>query len=351
MRRCIWQTGFLFLISLALARADAVDDLVRAAMKEHDIPGVALQVIRNGQTVKTGAYGFANLEWEQPVTLETVFEIGSLTKTFTAAGILMLAQEGKLSVDDRLQKHLPEIPPAWTNVTLRHLLNHTSGIKSYTGLDGFELTRRQTRAEFIHKLAAQPQEFPPGEKYKYCNSGYSLLGYVIEAASGTNYWAFLAGHIFQPLGMKATTDRDPRQIVPHRASGYEHACGKRINRDYDVTDVFAAGAIVSTVGDLARWNAALDADALLSAQSKTWMWTPGRLNDGSATSYGLGWRVDQKSARPHRIGHSGSTSGFSASFQRYPDGRLVVIMLTNTDEEIATPLSDKIAAHYASAQE
>jgi len=296
--------------------------------------------------VKTATYGLANLEWNVPVTAETVFEIGSVTKQFTAACILLLAQDGRLSVEDKLAKHILEIPAVWANVTLRHLLTHTSGIKSYTGLDGFELTRHLTRQQFLQTLGVQPMEFQPGEEYKYCNSGYSLLGYVIEAVSGMTYWDFLAERIFRPLGMNATTDRNPRQIIPHRASGYEQTPNHvRINRDYDLTDVFSAGAIVSTVGDLAKWNTALDTDKLLTATSKTLMWTPGKLNDGSPIRYGFGWRIG--TLEGHRnIGHSGSTSGFSASLQRYPDDRLVVIVLTNTGEEIATELAEKVATFH-----
>jgi len=152
-------------------RADQTDDFIRSEMEQHRIPGVALTVIQNGQAVKTAAYGFANLEWEVPTTTNTVFEIGSLTKQLTAAGILLLVQDGKLSLDEKLAKYIPDTPAAWTNVTLRHLLTHTSGIKSYTGLDGFELTRHLKQGQFIRKLAAQPMEFQPGEKFKYCNSG------------------------------------------------------------------------------------------------------------------------------------------------------------------------------------
>lgn len=331
-------------------RADRSDDFIRSEMEQRRIPGVALNVIRDGRPIKTATYGFANLEWNVPVTADTVFEIGSLTKQFTAAGILLLAQDGRLSVEDKLAKHIPEIPAAWTNVTLRHLLTHTSGIKSYTGLDGFELTGRLTREQFIRKLGAQPMEFQPGEKFKYCNSGYSLLGYVIEAVSGKNYWEFMAERIFRPLGMNATTNRDPRQIIPRRATGYEQTTNHvHINRDYDLTDVFSAGAIVSTVGDLAKWNAALDTEELLTVASKTLMWTPGKLNDGSSITYGFGWRIG--TLEGHRnIGHSGSTSGFSASLQRYPDDHLAVIILTNTDEQIATKLAEKIATFYLEAK-
>lgn len=332
--------------SLWAAHADQTDDFIRGEMESHRVPGVALMVIRDGQPVKTAAYGYANLELKVPATPETVFEIGSLTKQFTAAGILLLAQQGKLSIEDKLVKHLPEIPSAWTNVTLRHLLTHTSGIKSYTGLDGFELTKHQTRAQFIQKLAAQPMDFSPGDKYNYCNSGYSLLGYVIEVVSGMSYWEFLSERIFRPLGMNATTDRNPRQIISNRASGYEQTTDHvHINRDYDLTDVFAAGAIVSTVGDLAKWNAALDTDKLLTPASKEMWWTPGKLNDGKVLDYGFGWRIGTQDG--HRtIRHSGSTSGFSATLQRYPEYKFAVILLTNTDEEIASRLADRVASFY-----
>lgn len=332
------------------ARADSTDDFIHREMSARRIPGVALMVIQNGQPARTAAYGLANLELQVGVTPEPRFEIGSLTKQFTAAGILLLAQEGKLTVDDRLARHLPAIPAAWTNVTLRHLLTHTSGIKSYTGLDGFELTKHLTREQFIRKLAAHAMEFAPGQKFKYSNSGYSLLGYVIEAASATDYWEFMAERFFRPLGMDATTDRDPRTILPNRASGYEQTTNHvHINRDYDLTDVFSAGAIVSTVGDLTKWNAALDSDKLLSAESRAMWWTPGKLNDGTVIDYGFGWRIGTQRGR-RTLGHSGSTSGFSANFQRYPADGLTVIVLTNTDEQIATRLAEGVAMLHLTAK-
>lgn len=284
--------GVLLTFVSQIARADKVDAYVKAEMEKRGIPGVALTIIRDGKTTKTAAYGFANLELKSPVKPETVFEIGSVTKQFTSACILLLQQEGKLSVDDKIGKHFPEIPPTWTNVTIRHLLNHTSGIKSYTGLNGFELTKHLTQKQFIAALWELPLEFAPGEQYKYCNSGYSLLGYIVENVSGKNYWDFLGERIVGPLGMTSTTNREPSLIVPHRAAGYEKKrSGTRINRDYDLTDVFAAGAIVSTVGDLVKWNAALHGEKLLNAESKSAMWTPGKLNNGKETEYGFGWRV------------------------------------------------------------
>ncbi|HNQ74835.1 MAG TPA: serine hydrolase domain-containing protein [Verrucomicrobiota bacterium] len=325
--------------------ADPVADYLQAQMAEHRIPGLALTVLRHGERIRTLTYGWADVEQQVPVRPETVFEIGSLTKQFTAAGILLLVQDHQLSVDDRINLYLPDPPPSWSAITIRHLLTHGSGIRSYTGLTGFELTRHLTQTQFIAALRDLPLDFVPGTAYAYCNSGYSLLGYIIENVSGTNYWSFMRTRIFQPLEMHATTDRLPRTIIPHRAHGYEQTNRVWINRDYDLTDIFAAGAIVSTLGDLARWSVALDGEQLLSATSKTAMWTAGANTKARATQYGFGWSLDRVAG--HRvIGHGGSTSGFSASHQRFPDDDLVVIVLTNTDEQIATTLARKVATFY-----
>jgi len=335
------------LLASQSARADQVDRYIKSQMQQHRIPGVALKIIRNGKPIKTAAYGLANLELNVPVRLETVFEIGSITKQFTAAGILLLAQEGKLSVDDRITQHFKDTPAAWANVTIRHLLTHTSGIKSYTGLEGFQIWRQLTQAQFIQAIGKQPMEFQPGDSWKYCNTGYNLLGHIIENVSGKNYWDFMSERIFQPLEMHATTNRLPRLVIPNRAAGYEPTNQVWLNRDADLTEVFAAGAIASTVGDLAKWNAALDGERLLSAASKAQMWTPVKLNDGTSKKYGFGWNVG--AVGEHRnIGHGGSTSGFSASLQRFPDDRLAVIVLTNTEEEIATTLARKLATFFYS---
>lgn len=337
----------LALCSASPAQADAVDDLVQGEMRRQPIPGLALEIIQNGQPVKTCAYGLANLEWQSPATPDTVFEIGSITKQFTAAGILLLAQEGKLSVDDKISRYLQDTPQTWTNITLRHLLTHTSGIKNYTALEGFELTRRLTQSQFIRKMGGYPLDFPPGDKWSYCNSGFNLLGYIIENVSGQGYWPFMHQRIFGLLAMSSTTNRNPRTVIPRRASGYEtNRAGQLINRDYDLTDVFSAGEIVSTVGDLAKWNAALDAQKLLAPATEQLMWTPVRLNGGQTHPYGFGWFLDPLQGHQN-IGHSGSTSGFSASIQRFPKDGLAVIVLTNSDEMgVATKLAKAIALIY-----
>ena len=248
MKKCALVVSLLAPLFVAAppAQADRVDDYLKTEMERHRIPGVAVEIIRDGNAVKTAGYGLANLELRVAVEPDSVFEIGSVTKQFTAAAILLLAQDGKLSVDDKISKHLKGIPASWTNVTIRHLLTHTSGIKNYTGLDGFELRRHLTQQQFIEAIGKQPLDFPPGDSWKYCNSGFNLLGYIIENVSGKNYWDYMSERIFQPLGMLATTNRLPSVVIPHRASGYEQTNHVYINRDYDLTDVFSAGAIVSS---------------------------------------------------------------------------------------------------------
>jgi D-alanyl-D-alanine carboxypeptidase len=347
MKRLSWFCTPLVAVLLAsqAARADEVDTYLKSQMQQHRIPGLTLTIIQDGKTIKTAAYGLANVELSVPTRPETVFEIGSVTKQFTAAGILMLAQEGKLSADDKVSKYLKDTPEAWANVTIRHLLTHTSGIKSYTGLDGFQIWRHLTQEQFIKAIGKEPMEFKPGDSWKYCNTGFNLLGYIIENVSGKNYWDFMSERVFQPLGMTTTTRRLFSLVIPNRASGYEQTNQVWMNRDTDLTEVFSAGAIASTVGDLAKWNAALDSEVLLNAASKEQMWTPVKLNDGKTRKYGFGWNVDAVEGHKN-VGHGGSTSGFSASIQRFPDDRLAVIILTNTDEEIATTLAKKVATFF-----
>jgi CubicO group peptidase (beta-lactamase class C family) len=347
MIRLTWFCPPLVTVLLAsqLAHADQVDTYLKSQMQQHRIPGLTLKIIRDGKTIKTAAYGRANIELNVPAKPDTVFEIGSITKQFTAAGILTLAQEGKLSVDDKISKYLKDTPEAWANVTIRHLLTHTSGIKNYTGLNGFQIRRHLTQEQFIQAIGKEPMDFQPGDSWKYCNTGFNLLGYIIENVSGKNYWDFMSERVFQPLGMTATTNRLLSLVIPNRASGYEQTNHVWMNRDSDLTEVFSAGAIASTVGDLAKWNASLDSDRLLNAASKEQMWTPVKLNDGKTRKYGFGWYVDAVEGHKN-IGHGGSTSGFSASIQRFPDDRLAVIILTNTDEEIATTLAKKVATFF-----
>jgi CubicO group peptidase (beta-lactamase class C family) len=265
---------------------------------------------------------------------------------------LLLVQDGKLSLDDRITRFFTNAPPAWKDVRVRHLLSHTSGIANYDGLDGFELRRHLTQAQFVERLARERMDFAPGEQWSYCNSGFNLLGYIVEDVSGKNYWAFLQERIFTPLHMTHTTRRDPWLVIPRRATGYVFSSGAYQARNYDITDLFAAGAIVSTVGDLAKWDAALTGNDLLTETSRRLWWTPARLNNGQEVdhrrygepgSYGFGWFIT--TVNGHRnIGHTGITSGFSAANELFPEDHLAIIILSNTDEgSFAGEVANKVA--------
>src|SRR5215203_4034018 len=189
---------FLALVFALSVRADEVDKFVRAAMQERQIPGAAIVVVKNGKIVKKQGYGVASVEFGVPVTTETVFEIGSVTKQMTAAAVMLLVEDGKINPDAQISVYLPNTPEAWRGVTVRNLLTHTSGVKSYTAIGaGFELSKHLTRDEFIKALAAYPLDFEPGSRYSYSNSGYNLLGFIIEAASGKSYWDFMQARIFK----------------------------------------------------------------------------------------------------------------------------------------------------------
>jgi CubicO group peptidase (beta-lactamase class C family) len=341
-----WLLFAVVFCTAVAGRADKVDDYVRAQMKKGSIPGVAVAVIKDGRRVKTGLYGFSNLELKAPVTKESVFEIGALTKQFTATGILLLVQEGKVSLEAPISQYLTNTPAAWNGITVRHLLNHTSGIKSFTDQPGFELSKHLTQQQFLEKVAVLPLEFQPGEQYKYGNTSFILLGYIIENVSGKSYWDFMNERIFAPLNMRSTTNREPATVMVGRASGYERSkSGTLVNRDYELTFLFSTGGMMTTLEDMVKWDAALAGNKVLSASTKEMMWSPTRLKDGTMKHYGFGWGVETSGRR--NVGHSGYSSGFTSSYQLYPDDRLSIIVLCNLGEEsLATILADGIAKFY-----
>lgn len=347
-RNCLTSV-LIVLAFVSVSLADAVDDRVTAIMTERHIPGAAVAVVKGGKVVKIKGYGVATLEFGVPVTTETVFEIGSVSKQMTAAGIMLLVQDGKVSLDERISKYLPNTPVAWSDVTVRHLLTHSSGVKSYTSLGGFSLSERMTIDDFIKKLSTQPLEFIPGEKNIYSNSGFNLLAYIIETQSGKKYIDFMRERIFIPLGMTKTKDRDPKNIISLRANGYEWRDGSYSGRDGDLTDLMGAGSIVSTITDMTKWEAALRGDKFLNAQSKKEMWTPYIFNNGKPSLYGFGWRISD--VRKHKlIGHTGQTAGFGAAIFRYVDDDTTVIALTNLGESgMGSLIASNVVKNYVPA--
>jgi D-alanyl-D-alanine carboxypeptidase len=331
--------------------ADRVDDYVKAQMQRRHVPGVSLAVIRDGKVVRACGYGTANVELGVPATKKSVYGVLSITKQFTAAAILILVEEGKISLVDRISQYIPDTPPAWSEITVRHLLTHTSGIRDYTDVPGWFDTIRLDRSpeELIKSTKAFPLQFHPGDSFRYCNAGYYLLGMILEKVSGRSYADFLQERIFKPLGMTATQVDDGRAIVPHRASGYHWEDGVLQNAPYvSPTQKWAAGAVLSSVEDLARWDAALYTDRLLKRQTLAQMWTPARLNNGQEAPYGFGNELDMD--RGHRAaGHQGGAVAFNVTLLRYPDDRLTVVVLCNQTSAPSRAMARKIASFYLPA--
>lgn len=346
IHRKFFLAVFLFTVFSISVYADKIDDRVQAIMTERHIPGAAIAVIKSGRVVRVKGYGVASLEFNVPVTIETVFEIGSVSKQMTAAGIMLLVQEGKVNLDERILKYLPNTPDAWKDVTVRHLLTHTSGVKSYTSLDGFELSQRMTMDDFIKKLSPHPLEFIPGERNIYSNSGFNLLAYIIQTQSGKKYFDYMREKIFVPLGMTKTSDRDPQFVIPLRANGYEWRDDRFNGRDGSLTDLMGAGSIVSTINDMTRWEAALRGNKLLNAESKKLIWTQFTFNNGKLSPFGLGWRISD--VRGHKlIGHTGQTAGFGAAIFRYVNDDVTVIALTNLGESgMGSLIAADVAKQY-----
>lgn len=341
--RRILGIAVIAILSAVVIRADRVDEVVKRFMAERHIAGVAAAVITKGKKPDVRTYGLASLEFNVPVTAKTAFEIGSVSKQMTAAGILLLVEDGKISLDDPVSKHLTGTPEHWKNVTIRHLLTHTSGIKSYSSLDGFELIKRQKVTDFLRKLGPHPLEFTPGERTVYGNSGFTILAYVIEAVSGKPYIEFMRERIFRPLGMNSTTDRDPEYIIPNRATGYDWRGNRYAGRDWDLTDLLGAGTIVSTIEDMVRWNNALDGNSFLTPASRAEWWREQPYNDGKLSPYGFGWRINEIRGR-RRIAHTGQTAGFTSANFRYVDDGVRVIVLTNSGESgVAGEIAHNVA--------
>ncbi|MDG3003193.1 serine hydrolase domain-containing protein [Paludisphaera mucosa] len=328
-----------------------VDAYVHELMAKRHVPGVSIAVVREGRVVLSKGYGLANVELSAPATERTVYQLASVTKMFTATAILMLVKDGKLALDDKLPERLGDLPAAWDKVTIRNLLNHTSGIKSYTAVADFAKTMRKdyTRREILDLVAKDPLQFPSGEKFEYSNTGYFLLGMIIEKVAGKPYGEFMSERIFRPLGMTETRVNDLREIVPNRAQGYEWDGKTLKNGEYvSPTQPFAAGMLVSTVRDLVKWDAALASHALLDEASLQQMWTPATLGKGGEAGYGFGWEVSKEDG--HRVVlHGGGIPGFSTQLSRYLDDKLTVIVLTNSESGLASVLAKGIAGRFVPA--
>jgi CubicO group peptidase (beta-lactamase class C family) len=335
------QLFALLLLSLSAVAQNTqrMDEVVRSYADQQKFMGSVL-VAKGDQVVFQKSYGYANLEWKTPNVDDGKYRLGSITKQFTAACILLLEEQGKLSTSDPVKKFYAEAPAAWDKVTLHHLLSHTSGIPNFTSFPDYGSTETlpTTPEKLILRFRDKPLDFAPGTKWDYSNSNYILLGYIVEQASGMPYGDFLQKNIFDKLGMKDTgLDTRPR-ILEHRVYGYTPAPQGIVNTGYiDMSIPFSAGALYSTTGDLLKWSNGLFGGKLLKPESLTKMTTP-VLQD---YAYGLG--VVTKNGRK-LIDHGGGIEGFNTHIAYYPDDQLTVITLANLNGPAADELAVKLAA-------
>ncbi|MGE3615488.1 MAG: serine hydrolase domain-containing protein [Gemmatimonadales bacterium] len=324
-----------------------IDSVVGAELDRTHAPAASVAVESRGQLLLARGYGLANVEAGTHAGAETIYRIGSLTKQFTATAIMQLVEAGKIGLDEDVKKYLPDYPTQGNRVTIRHLLTHTSGIKSYTGIgpqfwneaSRLDLTDDQMLALFKDL----PFDFKPGERYLYNNSAFYLLGVIIGKVAGIPYRQYVRDKLFAPLGLTATSYCDDRPIIPHRAGGYEVQGAVVTNAvPLSLNTPGAAGALCSNVLDLLTWQHGFDAARLITPASRDQIRTSAVLNDGKPTNYGFGVAI--RNFEGHRsFAHSGGINGFATWLARYPDDDLTVVVLTNSGSGPATRIGDLIA--------
>ncbi len=328
----------LFIAGVSFAQEPSADQLTKgidslvAPQFQGNQPGISILIAKKGQVVYKKAFGSANIELNTPMQPDMVFRIGSITKQFTAVAILQLVEQGKISLQDSVQKYIKDFPSKGYTVTIENLLTHTSGIVDFTAKDDPDpyIERRDFTPEFlINYIKNDPLHFKPGSKYEYSNSNYLLLGYIIQLVSGEGYHQYMAGHVLKPAGLEHTLYAEEHIAVPGRVQGYTHYSGSFDNCDYQTLSLgFACGDLLSNTTDLFNWNKAVISGKLISEASMKKAFSPYKLASGTYSSYGYGWFIDTTYGSPC-IHHEGQTSGFISLEKYFPKEDIYVAIMTN----------------------
>jgi CubicO group peptidase (beta-lactamase class C family) len=342
----------VFLANGVFASAlEEVDALVRAEMARQKAPGVAIAIVSKGEVLAAKGYGLANVEHNVAVTERTIFQSGSVGKQFTATAVMLLVENGKIALDDSITKYFSDAPAAWQQVTVRHLLTHTSGIPNYTD-SAMDYRRDLSEDQHVQMAYELKLEFEPGTRWSYSNTGYVLLGVLIHKVSGHFYGDVLAERVFAPLGMKTALVISEADIVPNRAAGYRTVDGELKNQEWvaPALNTTADGALYLTVLDMIAWDRGLRAGAILKPASWEQVYTPVRLKSGKTYPYGFGWDVEGVAGQPvHR--HGGSWQGFTSGIARYVGIDLTVIVFANHGAfgsgSLASAIAGKVDARVA----
>jgi CubicO group peptidase (beta-lactamase class C family) len=352
MKKLLLVTASALLFNLTFAQQNDVtqlatqfDKLLSEQFKPKE-SGATVLISRKGQIIYKKAFGMANLELNVPMQVENVFRIGSITKQFTAVAILQLEEAGKLDLQDEITRFIPDYPTQGAKITIEHLLTHTAGIQDYTSIR--DTTNRSmvdyTPKEMIDYFKNQPMRFAPGTKWEYSNSGYFLLGYIIERVTGKSYATYLEEVFFKPLGMTNSLYASDISVIKNRASGYTKTNKGFENAPYiSMTQPYAAGAILSTVEDLFKWHRAVQSGKLLKKESLNQALTRYKLKDSSVTAYGYGWRLGNTYESP-TIWHGGLINGFITMAMYLPKEDVYVVVFSNCNCNSPVDLTSKLAA-------
>lgn len=333
-----------FNITAAQSFESSTDSIILKEFSDQNGPGGVFMVARNGKAIYQKAFGKANLELEVNLSPENVFQLGSMTKQFTAIAILILEEQGKLNTKDPISKYLPDYPSG-DKITIHHLLTHTSGIKDFTKMKALSgiAQKEMSPKMMVDFFKNEPADFEPGEKFEYNNSGYVVLGYLIELISGTTYEDFIKKHIFDKAGMNQSYYASDRKIIKNRADGYHKKEYGYVNKtmiSYSVP--FSSGSLISTTADLLKWQNALNHYLLLGPESTKKAFTRYKLNSGEEFTYGYGWHLKELSGTPSRE-HGGSIFGFKTMGVYLPEKDILVIGLSNCDCHSPTEITRAIA--------
>ena len=314
--------------SQASGPIDKIDAFIAAEMTRQRVPGGAVAVIRKGEVVLAKGYGLANVEHGVPVTPETIFQTGSVGKQFTAVALMLLVEDGAVALDESIAKFFPDAPPSWRPITVRHLLTHTSGIPNFG--EGFDLQKNYTADELAKHAYGVKLEFAPGARWSYSNTGYVLLGIIIDRQSRKSYQEVLRNRVFGPLGMKTARGISEHDIVPHRAAGYELEGEELKNQEWvsPTMNSTADGSLYVSLLDMVAWEKGLRTKRVLTMSDWATVFTPVTLNSGKTYPYGFGWVVDEERGQL-RQHHGGAWQGFKTYVSRYLGDDLTVIVLTN----------------------
>ena len=334
--------------------ADRFDRLLEGFVIRKEIPAIAVAVVLRGKVLKLGSFGYSSLELQVPAGPHTLFEIGSITKQFTAVAVLQLVAAGKLELDAPFARYLDSVPDAWRGITLRQLLTHTSGIPDWEEGHLLDFRRSYSVTQFMEAMAAHPLGFAPGSRWAYSNSTFPLLGAIVARVSGESWEAYVTAHLLEPAGMSETRFRHNDAVIPNRAAGYVDSAGKFWSGEPRRPELLLPnGGILSSAVDMAKWCTALTGGRVLDSSMLKLMTTPVRLNDGSSfEAGGIGWFLSNWHG--HRVwAHNGATpAGFSSVIYHYPDDGLSVVVLFSIDRgafvnDLATELADLVVPGLA----